>query len=95
MNGEDLTVTVLVGALALAFGATFGLAYFRLMQGTVAALASHSSWTRPIAFTMGRVAGAVAVFALLAYLGAVPLLAGFGGFLVARKIYVGAARGAA
>ncbi|MEZ5833665.1 MAG: ATP synthase subunit I [Dongiaceae bacterium] len=95
MNGEDLTLTLLAAAAAAAAGLGIGLAYFRLMRWTVASVTARQGWLLPVTLTVARVACAVAVFAVLAKLGAIPLLVAFAGFLAARKISVGAARGAA
>ncbi len=95
MNGDDLFTTVLVGAAMAGAGLGFGLLYFRLMRLTVVALVSRGGWLRPVALTAIRVIAAVAAFALAAKLGAVPLLAAFGGLLIARRVSLRSTRGTA
>lgn len=95
MNGEDLIPTVLVGAAMAGAGFGFGLLYFRLMRLTVASFVSSGSWLRPVALTAFRVVAAIAVFAVAARLGAIPLLATFGGLLIARRVSLRSVREAA
>lgn len=95
MNGENLFTTALVGAAMAGAGLGFGLLYFRLMRLTVASLVAKGGWLRSVALTAVRVIAAIAVFAVAAKLGAIPLLAAFGGMLVARRVSLRSVRGAA
>ena len=77
----------LLAALAGA-GLLLGLAYFAALWRTVALLAGGSSWLAPVALTVGRLAGAVALLAAAVRWGAPDLLAVFAGILLARLIAV-------
>jgi hypothetical protein len=79
---STLVPTVIMGPA----GTAFGLAYFTAYR------ANNQSALAPVAFTLGRIAGAVIFLALAARLGAEPLIGAFLGFLVARAIAVRPAR---
>ncbi|MGE0333960.1 MAG: ATP synthase subunit I [Gammaproteobacteria bacterium] len=92
MNDGTLTSTlVLLAAMALS-GLAFGLVYFRALQRTVDLFADGRGWLGPAGFTLARIAGAVIVLTFMARLGAMPLLAGFLGFLLARAVSLRSAR---
>ncbi len=83
---SDLSMTVLMAVIAAALaGFVFGAAYFHALRRTAGLVGEGRGWLGPAALTAARIAGAVTLFALLArYGGALPLLAGFLGFLAAR-----------
>lgn len=91
-----MTDTALAHSPALALvaataGLTFGLAYFAVLRRTIA-LYGGGSRLVPAALTLGRVAGAILFFGFAARFGALPLLAVFGGFLLARSLALRAVR---
>jgi hypothetical protein len=85
------SIAMLVLATASA-GAAFGLVYFAALDRTVVLLAAGRGWLGPAALTFGRIAAATLFLALIARLGAAPLLAAFLGFLAARAVALCAAR---
>jgi N-ATPase, AtpR subunit len=86
MNDGTLASTLLLASAMTLAGLAFGLAYFRALRRTVDLLAGRHGWAVPIGLTLARVAGAVVLLTLMARLGALPLLGGFLGFLMARMI---------
>ena len=90
-DGLSLPMSGLVLAMIL-LGFALGLAYFATLQRSVALLSARRGALVPLALTLLRIAGAVGVLALIARLGALPLLAAFVGFLVARGVMLRAAR---
>lgn len=83
----------LVGIAAAAGGLVLGLVYFHLLRRTVDLLIQPGRRRLAIILTLGRVTAAVLLLGLAAAVGgAIPLLAAFGGFLVARRIVLRAAR---
>ena len=90
-------VTPAIFAMAMIVGGLgLGLAYFAFLRRTADLLAAtDGGMVRPALLTLARLGAAVAAFALAARLGALPLLAGFGGFLIARGIAIHQARGTA
>ncbi|HUZ74187.1 MAG TPA: ATP synthase subunit I [Stellaceae bacterium] len=78
-------------AMAVA-GFLFGLGYFATLQRTVGLFVSRHSLLGPAALTLGRIAAAAVFLTLAAKLGALPLLAAFLGFLVARAYALRAVR---
>lgn len=92
MNADTLASTlVLLAAMAFA-GLALGLIYFRALRRTVDLFASGRGWLGPAGLTLARIAGAVIILTLMTRLGAMPLLAGFLGFLLARMIALRSAR---
>jgi hypothetical protein len=79
---SSLPVALLYGALGLAAG----LAYFRALAAGVRAFVGGAEKRRVLLLHALRIAGAVALFWAVATQGAVPLLAAFAGFLLARLI---------
>ncbi len=73
-------------------GLTFGLVYFRGLHRTADLLVGGHSWLRPACLTLARLLGAILGLAFIARLGALPLLASFLGFLLARMIALRSAR---
>lgn len=80
-----------LGAPLLA-GFLFGLAYFYAVRLTAQNLAERKSWSIPVLLTVARLAGTVLLSLYLVQFGALPLLSGFVGFLVARAIVIRPAR---
>lgn len=92
MTGALFSSTPLFYA-AIGFGGfVFGLVYFAAIQRTATLFAAGSGWLAPAALTIARIISAVTLLALAAKLGAVPLLAAFAGFLLARAVALRAAR---
>ncbi len=67
-------------------GLAFGLLYFALLRRSALMFARPGGRAAALSLTVGRLAAATALFWLAAQLGAFPLLAALGGFLVARAI---------
>lgn len=92
MNDGTLASTLVV-AVAVAFaGLALGLIYFHALRRTVDLFAGGRGWLWPAGLTFARIAGAVIVLTFVARLGAMPLLAGFLGFLLARAVSLRSAR---
>jgi hypothetical protein len=92
MNDGTLASTLVVAAAMAFAGSALGLIYFRAMRRTVDLFAGGRGWLGPAGLTLARIAGAVIVLTFMARLGAMPLLAGFLGFLLARAISLRSAR---
>jgi F1F0 ATPase subunit 2 len=73
-------------ASMLAAGFILGLVYFAVLRWTVSLYAAGRSRVGPAVLTLARLAGAAGVLAFAARLGALPLLATFLGFLLARAL---------
>ena len=73
-------------AAALLAGFAFGLAYFVVLRQTVELYAAGHGRLVPAVLTLGRLAAAVLFLAVAASIGALPLLASFIGFLLARAV---------
>lgn len=86
MNDDPLASTFLLASGMALAGLVFGLAYFRVLRRTVDLFAGGRGWVGPAALTLARIAGAVIVLSYMVRLGALPLLSGFLGFLLARII---------
>jgi len=84
----------LASAWAVA-GFGFGLGYFAAVRRTVGFYGAGGRALVPLALTLGRIAGAIVMFGCAARFGALPLLAAFVGFLLARTLALRAARGIA
>jgi hypothetical protein len=72
-------------------GFGFGLGYFAALRRTVEFYGAGRASLVPIALTLGRIAAAIVFFSLAARFGALPLLAAFLGFLLARSLALRAA----
>lgn len=70
--------------LYLSGGAALGMVYFSLLYRTARLLAAQAPMARIIPLYLLRGAAALAVFWFLAQQGALPLLAGLLGFVMAR-----------
>lgn len=69
-------------------GLAAGILYFSLLRINVRWYLEGSSRPRAIALHAARIGGIAALFWMLATIGALPLLLGLAGFLVARMIGV-------
>lgn len=85
MNGPSIVALLLACGAAL-IGFASGLAYFHALRRTVDLFTAGRGWVGPVGLTLARISGAIIVLIVLALHGAIPLLAGFSGFLLARKI---------
>jgi uncharacterized membrane protein len=92
MTSASLTLPILSASAGAAFGLVFGLAYFAALRRTTHLFSAGGGYLVPAALTLGRLAGAVVFFGLAARLGALPVLASFFGFLLARTVAVRTAR---
>jgi NhaP-type Na+/H+ or K+/H+ antiporter len=92
MMHDLLLSPYLVFPAAAVFGFGFGLFYFGAIRQTADRIARRDGWLWPAAFTVGRLLAALLLFGFMARLGAYPLLAAFGGFIVARAVARRAAR---
>jgi N-ATPase, AtpR subunit len=95
MSLPGLMPMLAVPGAALAVGVGLGLAYFAALRWTVSLYAAGSGWRVPTMLTLGRIGAGAAILGLAARFGALPLLAAFLGFLIARGIALRAARRAA
>ncbi len=78
------SITPVQFVLYLTGGLVLGICYFSILYRTVLLLAAHAHMARIIPLYLLRGAAALAVFWFLAQQGALPLLAGLLGFVVAR-----------
>jgi F1F0 ATPase subunit 2 len=85
MNHHVTATLALASGSALA-GIAFGLAYFTALRRNVDLYCTGRSPLGLMVLLLVRIAAAALAFALLAALGALPLLAGFLGFLMARSL---------
>jgi len=92
MTGSTLTSTLVLALIAALAGLAFGLVYFQALRRTVDLFAGGCGWLGPVGLTLARIAGAAVFLTFLARFGAIPLLAGFLGFLLARMIALRLAR---
>jgi hypothetical protein len=79
------TTIILVTSMTM-FGFVFGIGYFALLRRTTDRLTGRGDWRGAAVQTLGRIAAAIALLAVIAQLGAAPLLATFAGFLLARTV---------
>jgi len=87
---SPISLAAVCASLALlAFAA--GAAYFAALRLSITLFVSGRGWRVPLALTLGRVGAAVILLAIVAKLGALPLLATFVGFLAARAVALRAA----
>lgn len=89
---EVLLAKPLPIAFAAAIGVMLGLAYFHLLRRSVERLAEGRGRAEAAVLALARLAAAVLVLWWLASLGAMPLLAGALGFLLARSLALRSAR---
>ena len=95
MTDAALAHSLALALVAATAGLAFGLAYFAVLRRTSDLYGTGGSRLVPAALTLGRVAGAMLFFGFAARLGALPLLAVFGGFLLARLLALRAVRATA
>ena len=73
-------------------GVVVGLVHFAALWRSIELYSAGRGQLAAAALTLGRVAGTIVFFGLAARLGALPLLASFFGFLLARTLALRAAR---
>ena len=93
MRGYYLAPSLFLTALFAFAGLAFGFCYFAVLRRT-ADLYGRGRLV-PAALTLGRLGAAILFFSLASRNGALPLLTGFLGFLLARGLALRAARRAA
>lgn len=86
MTNSLLASSLTTSAAMLAAGIILGLVYFAALRWTVSLYGAGRSRVGPAVLTLTRIAGAAVVLAFAARLGALPLLATFLGFLLARAL---------
>jgi len=84
-----------LGAAWTLGGFLFGLAYFTALRRTIDLFTGGRGRLFPAALTLGRLTGVILFLGLAARVGALPLLTGFLGFLLARGLALRTARRAA
>ena len=90
-----MTATSSYFALATAWalgGFLFGLGYFIALRRTVDVFVGGQRRLLPMVLTLSRVAAAILLLGVAARFGALPLLAAFAGFLLARALALRAVR---
>lgn len=91
MHDASPSAELVVASAMLAVGIAFGLAYFRALRWTIRRRGTHTLVIHVVA-SLVRLLGAALLFGAAARLGALPLLAAFAGFLLARAISMRAVR---
>jgi hypothetical protein len=86
MSYDALASTPVLASAAMLLGLALGLVYFQALRLTADLLAGGGGWLGPAGLTLARIVGAIIVLTFMARLGAMPLLAGFLGFLLVRMI---------
>ncbi len=93
MSPHALNTNLLRAAALAVAGVVLGRCYFEVLRWSVARYASgRSSALQGAALALARILCAAALLAVAARLGALPLLAAFLGFIVARTWALRAAR---
>jgi hypothetical protein len=92
MSHDPLASTLGLAAAMAVAGLVFGLGYFAALRRTVSLYEAGQGVGGAVALTLLRVAAAAVFLMLAARLGALPLLTGFLGFLLARLLALRAAR---
>jgi hypothetical protein len=95
MNPNAIVDALVTAVPALALGAAAGWAHFRMLRLAVECFVAGRGWRRAVVLSLGRFCAAGLMFWTAAQFGALPLLAAFLGFLVARRLAVAAAKEAA
>jgi len=95
MTTVALCAGIALTAAFLAAGLVVGSAYFAALRRTVDLYAAGRRPLVVMALTLIRIGGVIAFFGAAVRFGAVPLLAAFLGFLVARSLALRAVRGTA
>lgn len=88
-------MTLLPPLIALPIGFAAGLAYFAALRRTAALFLAGKGWALPLALTAARVGAMALLLGLAAWIGALPLLGVFLGFLLARAMALRAEKGPA
>ena len=91
MSHHLLATLALASGMALA-GIAFGLAYFTALRSSVDLYCAGGSRLGLTALMVGRIGAAALLLGLPVALGALPLLAAFVGFLIARVMALRMAR---
>lgn len=91
MTHHLMATPTFASGMALA-GIAFGLVYFTALRRSVDLYCAGGSGLGLAALTIGRLGAAALLLGLPAALGAVPLLAAFLGFLIARVVALRTAR---
>jgi len=91
MTADALAPMLTLAAAWSAAGFGFGLLYFMTLRRSIDLYAEHRSRLVPIILTLGRLAAAIGFLGFAASYGALPLLTGFLGFLLARSATLRAA----
>jgi N-ATPase, AtpR subunit len=86
MMAATAAPSLLVTAAFAVGGLAFGVVYFAALRRTADLYAVGQRRLVPAALTLGRLAAAILFLGFAARTGALPLLAGFLGFLVARGL---------
>jgi hypothetical protein len=87
-----LSAGIAMAAAFVAAGFAAGWVYFAALRRTVDLYATGQARLVPVVLTLARIAGMIAFLGSAARFGALPLLAGFLGFLAARSLALRAAR---
>ena len=85
MTADALAPMLALAAVWSAAGFGFGLLYFATLRRSVDLYAEHRGRLVPALLTLGRFAAAAAFLGFAVSHGALPLLTGFLGFLLARS----------
>lgn len=91
MHDGSPSAGLVVASAMLAAGIAIGLAYFRALRWTIQRGGAHPLVIHAVA-SLARLVAAALFFGVAARLGAVPLLAAFAGFLLARALAMRAVR---
>jgi len=86
MNATEVASLLVLASSAALIGLACGLAYFHALRKTIDLFTAGRGWLWPLGLTLARILAAIVVLTLLARLGALALLAGFAGFLLAKMI---------
>ena len=91
MKAATLAPMLALAALWSSAGFGLGVLYFMTLRRSIDLYAGHGSRLVPAILTLGRFAAAVGFLGFAASYGALPLLTGFLGFLLARSAALRAA----
>ena len=92
MTGSIMTADLASPVLFAIAGLAFGSAYFVALRRTVDVYVAGQHWFVPLILTLTRIAGAIGFLVFAVQFGALPLLTGVLGFLLARRLALRAAR---
>ncbi len=92
MSAPPLAAHAALLAMVAAGGMLLGWGYFEALRRSIAWFGAPAGRARSVALTAGRLLCAVGFFALIARLGALPLLLALAGFLAARSLALRTAR---